>query len=72
MAEKNKPSLQDWEALARKERKGSDPEELVWKTPEGIKVKPLYTAADLDSLDHVDGLPGFPPFLRGPRGTMYT
>jgi methylmalonyl-CoA mutase len=72
MADKNKPSLKDWAALAKKERKGRDPQELTWETPEGINVKPVYTAADLDSLDHLDGLPGFAPFVRGPRATMYT
>jgi len=72
MADKNKPSLKDWAALAKKERKGRDPAELTWETPEGIKVKPVYTAADLETLDHLDGLPGFAPFVRGPRATMYT
>ena len=63
------PNLRDWEELARKELKG-DPESLVWDTPEGIPVKPLYTAADLEGL-HVDTLPGVFPFVRGPRATMY-
>ena len=44
---------------------------LVWGTPEGIAVKPLFTAADLEGLDFVDGLPGLPPYLRGPYPTMY-
>jgi methylmalonyl-CoA mutase len=43
----------------------------TWQTPEGIPVKPLYTAADLDGVDHLDTLPGMPPFLRGPYPTMY-
>jgi methylmalonyl-CoA mutase len=60
----------DWEALARKELKG-EPESLVWHTPEGIAVKPLYTAADLEGLEAVDSLPGIEPFLRGVRATMY-
>ncbi len=42
-----------------------------WQTPEGIPVKPLYSAADLDGLDHLDALPGVAPFLRGPYPTMY-
>ncbi len=71
MADFPKMTLADWEALARRERKGEAPESLVWHTPEGLAVKPLYTAADLDALDHVDSLPGFAPFLRGPRATMY-
>src|SRR6516162_3819487 len=44
---------------------------LTWQTPEGIPVKPLYTAADLEELDHLDTMPGVPPFLRGPYPTMY-
>jgi methylmalonyl-CoA mutase len=61
---------QDWEALAEKELKAS-PDTLIWHTPEGIDVKPLYTAADLEGVDHLDSLPGFAPFTRGPRATMY-
>ena len=64
------PTRRDWEELAGKELKGN-PESLVWHTPEGIAVKPLYTAADLEGLDTVGSLPGFEPFLRGPRATMY-
>jgi methylmalonyl-CoA mutase len=60
-----------WQELARKERKGADPAELVWHTPEGLDVKPLYTAADVANLDFADTLPGGFPFLRGPRVTMY-
>jgi len=64
-------TLADWDSLARKDLKGAAPETLVWATPEGIDVKPLYTAADLDGLEHLNTLPGFPPFTRGPRATMY-
>jgi methylmalonyl-CoA mutase len=64
-------ALSDWEALAAKDMKGASPEQLVWQTPEGIAVKPLYTADDLAKLDHLDSLPGFAPYLRGPRATMY-
>jgi methylmalonyl-CoA mutase len=67
-----KPSLNEWREAAEKELKGRSPEELVWETPEGIPVKPLYTAEDTDSLEHMDSLPGFAPFKRGPRATMYT
>jgi methylmalonyl-CoA mutase len=42
-----------------------------WQTPEKIPVQPLYTAADLGGVDHLDTLPGVPPFLRGPYPTMY-
>jgi len=71
MPDKNKPGLSDWQALATKEGKGRTPEDLVWQTPEGIPVKPLYTAEDLAGLEHVDSLPGFAPYVRGPRATMY-
>ena len=60
-----------WEKLAAKELRGRDPAELDWKTLEGIRVSPLYTAEDLNGLSHLDSLPGQPPFLRGPRATMY-
>ncbi|MGE5475456.1 MAG: methylmalonyl-CoA mutase [Bacteroidales bacterium] len=71
MTEFAKKTLADWEALATKDLKGASPEKLNWETPEGITVKPLYTAADLEGLENQDTLPGFPPFLRGPRATMY-
>ncbi len=57
-------SRADWEALAAKEVKGKD---LTWLTPEGIAVKPLYTAEDSSD----PGLPGFAPFTRGVRASMY-
>src|SRR5262244_227197 len=60
-----------WNELARKERKGADPEGLVWHTPEGSDVKPLYTGADVERLDFLDTVPGAFPFIRGPRATMY-
>ena len=66
----DKKTLADWEALAEREVKVSA-DNLVWRTAEGIDVKPLYTSADLDNLDHLDSLPGFAPFTRGPRATMY-
>ena len=59
-----------WTQLAAKELKG-DPDSLVWQTPEGIPVAPLYTAADLEGLEAVDSLPGVDPYLRGVRATMY-
>jgi methylmalonyl-CoA mutase len=64
-------TLADWEALARRELAERPLDSLTWMTPEGIAVKPLYTAADLEALADVASLPGFPPFLRGPRATMY-
>ena len=60
-----------WLELATKERKGADPSDLVWQTPEGIEVKPLYTRADVENLDFGDTIPGAYPFMRGPRATMY-
>ncbi|MGQ0664465.1 MAG: methylmalonyl-CoA mutase [Pseudomonadota bacterium] len=71
MAEFAKPTLAEWAALARKELQGAAPSSLDWHTPEGIEVKPLYTAADLEGLEDVASLPGFPPYLRGPRASMY-
>ncbi|MBM2712952.1 methylmalonyl-CoA mutase [Mesorhizobium caraganae] len=67
----NDTTLKDWRALAEKELKAS-PDKLNWETPEGITLKPLYTAEDLADVDHLGSLPGFEPFVRGPRATMYT
>ena len=61
-----KPSLTDWAAAAAREVKGAD---LTWHTPEGIAVKPLYTAADRPEPD--SELPGFAPYTRGVRASMY-
>jgi len=66
----DKKTLSDWAALAEREVKSSL-EALTWQTPEGIAVKPLYTEADLDGAGHLGSLPGFAPFTRGPRATMY-
>jgi methylmalonyl-CoA mutase len=62
-----KPTRADWDAAAAKEVRGKD---LIWRTPEGIDVQPLYTAEDAAGLD--PGLPGFAPFTRGPYASMYT
>jgi methylmalonyl-CoA mutase len=67
----DKPSLAEWETLAARELGGEPAESLTWHTPEGIAVKPLYTAADLAALEHLDTLPGLAPYVRGPRATMY-
>jgi methylmalonyl-CoA mutase len=66
-----KKTLKDWSALVDRELKGRSPEDLAWPTPEGIEVKPLYTAEDLEGIEHLDALPGFAPFVRGPRASMY-
>jgi len=71
MTEFPKKTLDDWHALAGKECKDRSLKELIWDTPEGIAVKPLYTAEDLSNLKHLDSLPGMAPFVRGPRATMY-
>ncbi|WP_066717785.1 methylmalonyl-CoA mutase [Sphingomonas pituitosa] len=62
----DKPTLDRWSAAASKEVKGKD---LTWQTPEGIAVKPLYTQEDVAGVD--PGLPGFAPFTRGVRASMY-
>ena len=64
-------TLADWESLAARELKGGEPARLAWETPEGITVKPLYTAADLEALEDQPGLPGFAPYTRGVRATMF-
>ena len=64
-----KKTLSDWAELAQKELRASA-ETLTWQTPEGIAVKPLYTAEDLEGVAHLGSLPGFAPFTRGPRATM--
>ena len=71
MADFTDHKRKDWEKLAAKELKGADPATLTWTTPEGIAVKPLYTADDLAGIEVTGGLPGLPPFTRGPRATMY-
>lgn len=62
----SKPNIEQWAAAAAKEVKGKD---LTWETPEGISVKPLYTQEDVADAD--PGLPGFAPFTRGVRASMY-
>jgi methylmalonyl-CoA mutase len=71
MADFPKKTPADWEKLAAKELRDKPLSSLDWMTPEGIPVKPLYTAADLEDLESVGSLPGFPPFTRGPKATMY-
>jgi methylmalonyl-CoA mutase len=62
-----KPTIEDWQSAASREVKGRA---LGWQTPEGIEVRPLYTAQDTVDLD--PGLPGFAPYTRGPYASMYT
>ncbi len=60
-----------WRALAEKELDGKAVDELTWHTPEGIEVKPIYSAADLEGIEWLGAPPGSPPFVRGPYATMY-
>jgi methylmalonyl-CoA mutase len=67
-----KPATLDaWTKAAAKSAPGGDVNNLNWVTPDGITVKPLYTAADTAGLPYADTLPGFEPYLRGPQATMY-
>jgi methylmalonyl-CoA mutase len=63
--------LELWRNLAEKEMQGAGIDDLTWHTPEGIDLKPLYSAADVADLEFCDSVPGAFPFLRGPRATMY-
>ena len=66
------PQLAKWTELAEKQMKGKSVDTLRWTTPEGIVVKPLYTAEDLEGLETANTLPGMAPYVRGPMATMYT
>ena len=67
-----KQSREEWERRALDELKAESLDHVVWRTPEGIEVKPLYTVEDLDGLEHLGSLPGFVPYTRGPHATMYS
>ena len=64
-------SLEAWAKAAAKSAPGGNVDALNWHTPDGITVKPLYTAADTQNLPYANTLPGFEPYLRGPQATMY-
>ena len=64
-------SLDGWKAEAEKQLKGKPLESLNRNTPEGIELKPLYTAEDLEGLEYTNSMPGLEPFIRGPQATMY-
>jgi methylmalonyl-CoA mutase len=73
---KDGKTLDEWQQLAEGELRGKPVASLDWKTPEGITVRPLYTEADLDAIaaqgfPFREAMPGAPPYLRGPRATMY-
>ncbi len=65
------PTMKKWIESATKELKGKPVESLTWETPEGISVKPIYTAEDLEGLDFVNTLSGIAPYMRGPTASMY-
>lgn len=69
--EPKKSTLEDWTKLAEKESKGKKVDDLSWKSLEGVKVKPLYTKEDVESLKFANTMPGLEPFIRGPKATMY-
>ena len=64
-------NLEQWAKAAAKSAPGGQVDALNWHTPEGLTVKPLYTAEDTAALPFANTLPGFEPFIRGPQATMY-
>ncbi|WP_321394700.1 methylmalonyl-CoA mutase [Emcibacter sp.] len=72
---KKTKGITDWQNLVSKELRGKTADDIVWHTPEGIDVKALYTAGDLADIPHLAEdqtfLPGFAPFTRGVRASMY-
>ncbi|MEZ5501962.1 MAG: methylmalonyl-CoA mutase [Halioglobus sp.] len=69
--DKDSATPANWAELVTEQSRGKGPDSLVWHTAEGIEVKPLYTAADLASLEYADTMPGISPYIRGPQATMY-
>ena len=67
----DKSNLDSWADLVAKQSKGMAPDDFTWHTPEGIPLKTLYTAADLEGLEYTDTMPGMSPYIRGPMATMY-
>jgi methylmalonyl-CoA mutase len=61
----------DRESWERRAQAAADGQDLIWHTPEQLDVRPLYSARDLEPVKHIAGMPGFPPFVRGPYPTMY-
>jgi methylmalonyl-CoA mutase len=66
------PSMEAWNKAATKSAPNGNVDALGWQTPDGIKLKALYTAADAEGLPFANTLPGFEPFVRGPQATMYS
>jgi len=71
MSNNSSRTIKEWADLAKKELKGKESDTLVWRTPEGIDIQPLYSEKDIEGLTHLGGFPGIEPFLRGPKATMY-
>ena len=69
--DKENTTPEQWTQVATKQMKGKSPDTLVSETAEGIDVKPLYTAADIEDLQYTDTMPGMSPYVRGPQATMY-
>ena len=67
-----KDNLENWKKNAINELKTPNVDNIFINTPEGINIKPLYTSEDNENISHLDSYPGEPPFLRGPKATMYT
>ena len=67
-----KDKLENWKRNAINELKIPNVDDISINTPEGINIKPLYTSEDNENISHLDSYPGEPPFLRGPKATMYT
>ena len=62
---------EQWRSIAETELRGRPVDDLTWKTLEGIDVQPIYTADDLEGVDHLGTIPGEAPFTRGVKATMY-
>ena len=60
-----------WEDIAKRELKSRKLDDLIWRTPEGINIKPLYTSNDLRGIKWLNNVPGLDPYVRGARATMY-
>ena len=71
MTDKKLETIDDWRTLVSGELRNRKLDDLTWHTPEGIDVKPLYTAEDVADIPHKDNLPGFFPYTRGVKGSMY-
>ncbi len=69
---KKKDNLENWKKNAINELKTPNVDNIFINTQEGINIKPLYTSEDNENITHLDSYPGEPPFLRGPKATMYT